>query len=226
MAATSLKTVIEQEQVVRLQVLHKAYEATLADSPASGILVLSEEGMAEALGLSLDSVKRAVSVLVDEDLAEYFGADAGFTLTVAGRNEVRQSVLSPGKGTEHFAPSVAQHVSQVFHGTVGAVQAGNHNTATVQQAVAVGNHDELRRQLAELRELVAQLPKTEKRDEADDILVEWVDAEQNNTKALTTKRVEREGRQLRNFFSLNNIANGASLVSSVVQLLLPLLTKP
>jgi hypothetical protein len=126
-------------------------------------------------GVSRQDTEGAFDWLVGENLAERQTFDS-VGITHYGVVEIEEAHDRPEHGTEHFAPAVIHQVNH-FHGTVGGVQTGSHNTMNVAQQfnapAAIFDH------FAAIRREVEQLPNDKKADAME--LVEAMEAEAKKT---------------------------------------------
>ena len=211
------QNVVLQRQDERHRVMRAIFDLTEGER---GVFARFD-AIAEATGLSIRSVDQAVDRLLQFGLAERLTpTSAG--LTPSGLDKVEAMLTPPPAPSALLVPRSVYN----FHGNVGSVQSGSNSIANVHQSIPAQSHKYLPRRIAELRAFVAQLPESKLRNDADDILVEWIDAEQNDIKILTSKRVEREGNQLREYLKLNDMIDAISTLSDVLEILIPMLVKP
>ena len=127
-----LKDMVEKLEAERLLVLRKAYETT---GGVSNRHSLDRREMANAVGLGLGATRNAVDHLCGQGLLKHSGT-SGFMITHEGCREVERLVKDPVAGSEHFSAGAIHIVQNNFHAPVGAVQTGNRNAASVDNATA------------------------------------------------------------------------------------------
>ena len=153
----SLERVISEDKI-RYTVLRKLYEKAgpVTDSRTLYSDLVTEEEFNE------NKVCPTVEYLKNENLidVDWNGReDPILSITHKGIKEVEQSIRQPKESTEHFSPKVIQH----FHGPVGAVQAGNDNTANVTQHNSLDISKALKL-IQEIRQHRVSLPQEEQQE--------------------------------------------------------------
>jgi hypothetical protein len=149
---------LERRQRARYAVLREIYNRSGVDRAA----YFSAQQISDAIPLGIQEVEAALDYLAGEGLIQDFstGAEA-VAITHEGIVEFEKSLQAPQEPTEHFPTTVIQH----FHGAVGVVQTGNHNTANVIQRISATDA-ELARILTAIESTSRHQPE-EKRVEID-----------------------------------------------------------
>ena len=141
-------TLLEKDKL-RYQMLRRFYDAS--DGRSKQMIYMAT--IANEAGIDEREAKGICEYLEAEGLIESLADQWIFGITHAGIIEVESSIRQPEKATDHFSPQVIQY--QHFYGTVGAVQNGNNNTASVNQQLSLARSEaislinQLRQELGE-----------------------------------------------------------------------------
>lgn len=208
---------IERRQTERLLLLRVAYRE-VGDGPYANFFIWPET-LVPQTGLNLDTIHAAVHYLSGKNLLTIRGTGYLFSLTHEGYREAENSFDPSGTATKNFSSTV---IHNTFNAPVGAMQAGDHNTANVVQNNDTGSRDELRRMLRELQDQVQQLAQPGARDEAEGIVVDWVEAAEGSSNPAPTALARKEAR-LTSLLTRENLTTAVKLVPDIVKLLQQLL---
>jgi hypothetical protein len=159
---------LAERDAQRLAVLQAVYDLVDGNEAAG---VPHEDLCAHLPHLAPRDVMDALFYLGREGLVS--GPFGSATITHEGVREVEAAMRTPGKATPHFGTIVVEN-HQHFYSTVGAVQTGSHNTATVQQVFGERS-DKILDTIAQLRAGVATLPEKDRAEAIE--LIDGVDAE-------------------------------------------------
>ncbi|MRG93881.1 hypothetical protein [Polyangium spumosum] len=178
---------IEQKKQHRLCVLNRLYDETDGDTHAYVIGDQFFDGFTKE-GISPSDAESAFRWLADEGLAKFHGSL--LMIKHQGVVEIEQSREAPDEDTDHFPAAVIHQVNH-FHGTVGGVQTGSHNTMSVAQQINAPA--EIIGHFAALREAAQRLPE-DKRSTA----IEMVEGLEEEAKLDKPRkgRVESYGKTL------------------------------
>jgi len=161
----------------RLKLLDLLYDY-VNGNPAIGVRPADFYKYASTNGIALTEVQPAWQYLLAERLVTtpHVGQVG---ITHDGVKEVERARTRPDDGTEHF-PAAAIHQVLHFHGAVGGIQTGSHNTMNVAQQINVP--PEILGHFAALRAEAQKLPE-DKRSTA----LELVDDIEEESKKETPK---------------------------------------
>ncbi len=154
---------LQQREALRLNVLHKVFEAARGTQRESVDLALLP-----GLGGTRDDVLEAARYLVREDLLAWLGSGVVY-LTPRGAKEIEAALRAPPeRGTKHFSAPTVQQLIPSQRPAGGGAQTGG--TSHVEPQAGASTRDVL----ALVAEIRAALPETaaHARDAADDLCEE------------------------------------------------------
>lgn len=120
------------------------------------------------LGMDSEAGEAAFQWLCGQGLATSMGQH--LAITHAGICEVEDSIRHPARDTEHFSPTVIQHVNMTFNAAVGAVQSGANATANVQQNIGAPADPQIAALIAELRAKLTEVADGTERGAAEEVV--------------------------------------------------------